>query len=175
MVNQHSKNREIPIDSIIIRDRTRKDFGDINPLAESISLVGLLQPVVINENNELIEGKRRIKAYEQLGRTEIPVYRVKLEQIILGEFHANTNRKDFTSTERVKITIAVEEYFRKYSRFDVDGIGPTKSKISSLSSAFFWRYSSTMPTMKSVCQTRKQAISHDDLFDAFRLSLQFWR
>ncbi|MGC1134627.1 MAG: ParB N-terminal domain-containing protein [Nitrososphaeraceae archaeon] len=116
MVNQHSKDGEIPIDSIIIRDRTRKDFGDINPLAESISLVGLLQPVVINENNELIEGQRRIKAYEQLGRTEIPVYRVKLEQIILGEFHANTNRKDFTSTERVKITAAVEEYFRKYSR-----------------------------------------------------------
>ena len=116
MVNQHSKDGEIPIDSIIIRDRTRKDFGDINPLAESISLVGLLQPVVINENNELIEGQRRIKAYEQLGRTEIPVYRVKLEQIILGEFHANTNRKDFTSTERVKITAAVEEYFREYSR-----------------------------------------------------------
>ena len=116
MVNQHSKDGEIPIDSIIIRDRTRKDFGDINPLAESISLVGLLQPIVINENNELIEGQRRIKAYEQLGRTEIPVYRVKLEQIILGEFHANTNRKDFTSTERVKIIAAVEEYFREYSR-----------------------------------------------------------
>lgn len=109
-------SKMIPIDSIIIRERTRKDFGDINSLAESISTVGLLQPVVINENNELIDGQRRIKAYKQLGKTEIPYYQVNLERIIIGEFYANTNRKDFTSTERVKISNAVEEFFRKYSR-----------------------------------------------------------
>ena len=108
--------RTIPIDSIIIRDRTRKDFGDINSLAESISSVGLIQPVVINENNELIDGQRRIKAFIQLGIKEIPFYRVSLEQIILGEFHANSNRKDFTSSERVAISKTVEEFFSKRSK-----------------------------------------------------------
>ena len=106
----------ISIDSIIITDRTRRDHGDINSLAESISSVGLLQPIVINEGNELIDGQRRIKAYIKLGLPEIPFYRVNLEQIILGEFHANSNRKDFTSSERAAISIAVEKYLWEHSR-----------------------------------------------------------
>jgi ParB-like chromosome segregation protein Spo0J len=48
---------KIPIDSVIITNRTRKDFGNIDSLKESISAVGLLQLIVINENNELIDGQ----------------------------------------------------------------------------------------------------------------------
>lgn len=109
-------SEKISFDSIIISDRTRKDFGDINSLAESIFSVGLLQPIVINENNELIDGERRIKACIQLGRREIPCYRVNLKEIILGEFHANSNRKELTTSERVAISKAVEEFSLKYSR-----------------------------------------------------------
>jgi ParB family transcriptional regulator, chromosome partitioning protein len=116
-------SEKISLDSLIIKDRTRKDFGDIKSLAESISTVGLLQPIVINENNELIDGQRRIKAYTKLGIKEIPFYRVSLEQIILGEFHANSNRKDFTSSERVAISKAVEELFSKRSK----GVGRPRS------------------------------------------------
>ena len=75
-----------------------------------------MQPIVINENNELVDGQRRILAYEQLGEKEIPIYRIDLEQIVLGEFHANSNRKDFTSSERVAISIAVEKYLQEHSR-----------------------------------------------------------
>ncbi len=119
MIDTQSSNTNtetIPIDSIIITDRTRKVFGDIDSLADSISSVGLLQPIVINDDNLLIDGQRRIKAYVQLGRTEIPIYRVNLEKIVLGEFHANFNRKEFTTSERVAISNAVEELFRKHSR-----------------------------------------------------------
>lgn len=115
MFDKHLSEK-ILIDSVKITNRTRKVFGDIKSLAESISAVGLLQPIVINENNELIDGQRRIKAYIQLGIKEIPFYRVSLEQIILGEFHANSNRKDFTSSERVAISKAVEEYFSRRSK-----------------------------------------------------------
>jgi ParB-like chromosome segregation protein Spo0J len=96
MIDKLSSGREIRIDSIIITDRTHKDFGDIDSLAESISTVGLLQPIVTNEKNELIDGQRRIQAYTRLGRSQIPFYRVSLKEIILGEFHANFNRKEFT-------------------------------------------------------------------------------
>jgi ParB/RepB/Spo0J family partition protein len=116
-------SQKIPIDSIITTRRTRKDFGDIESLAESISVVGLLQPIVINENNELIDGQRRIKACIQLGIKEIPCYRVSLAKIILGEFHANSNRTDFSSSERVAISKAVEEFFSKHSK----GLGTTFS------------------------------------------------
>ena len=115
MFDEHLSEK-MPIDSVIITNRTRKDFGDIKSLAESISAVGLLQAIVINENNELIDGQRRIKAYVQLGIKEIPFYRVNLKEIILGEFHANSNRKDFTSSERVAISNAVEEFLRKHSK-----------------------------------------------------------
>ena len=115
MTNKHQSD-EIEISSIIITDRTRKDLGNIASLAESISLVGLMQPVVINENNELIDGQRRIKAYIQLGIKGIPFFRVNLKEIILGEFHANFNRKDLTTSERVAISSKVEEFLRKHSR-----------------------------------------------------------
>ena len=111
MIDKLSSEQTIPIESIIIKDRTRKDFGDINSLADSISSVGLLQPIVINEKNELIDGQRRIHAYTRLGRSQIPFYRVSLKEIILGEFHANFNRKEFTTSERVAICKAVEELY----------------------------------------------------------------
>jgi hypothetical protein len=116
MIDKLSSGREIRIGSIIIRDRTRKDFGDIDSLADSISTVGLMQPIVINENNELIDGQRRIKAYIRLRRSLIPFFRVNLEEIVLGEFHANSNKKDFTISERVAISIAIEEFLRKHSK-----------------------------------------------------------
>ena len=92
MSDKLSSGKEMPINSIIITDRIRKDFGDLDSLAESISTVGLMQPILINENNELIDGQRRIKAYIQLGRLEIPFYQVNLKEIVMGEFHANSNR-----------------------------------------------------------------------------------
>jgi hypothetical protein len=116
MTNGLSLPPTIRIPSIIITDRTRKDLGNIDSLTESISSVGLMQPIVINENDELVDGQRRIKAYNQLGRTEIPFYRVTLKQILLGEFHANSNRKDFTPSERVAISNAVEKYLEGQSR-----------------------------------------------------------
>ena len=127
MSDKLSSGKEMPINSIIITDRIRKDFGDLDSLAESISTVGLMQPILINENNELIDGQRRIKAYIQLGRLEIPFYQVNLKEIVMGEFHANSNRKDFTSSERVTISNAVEELLSKHSR----GVGRPRSNRKS--------------------------------------------
>jgi 16S rRNA G966 N2-methylase RsmD len=123
---------KIKISSIVIIDRTRKDLGNIASLAESIFSVGLMQPVVINENNELIDGQRRIKACIQLGIKEIPIFRVDLKEIILGEFHANSNRKDFTPSERVVISQAVEKILERQSRQvgRPRSDGSTSSKVS---------------------------------------------
>ena len=92
---QRDKNT-IPIKDIIIKERYRKEFGDIDTLADNISQLGLLQPIVINENNELVDGQRRILAFEKLRRTEIPFFRINLQEIVLGEFSANHYRKDWT-------------------------------------------------------------------------------
>jgi len=102
------KDMKMKISDIKIGNRFRKDLGDIHALADSIKDIGLLQPIVINENNELIAGQRRIDACKYLGWTEIPTYTVNLENIIAGEFHENELRKDFSYTERVAILEEIE-------------------------------------------------------------------
>jgi ParB-like chromosome segregation protein Spo0J len=96
------------ISDIKIGNRARKDMGDIAGLAASIADVGLLHPVVISKTGELIAGERRIRAFELLGKTKIPVTVVDLAEIVRGEHAENEQRKDFTLTEAVAIKRAVE-------------------------------------------------------------------
>lgn len=103
----------IAINKIKINDRYRKDLGNVFTLAQSIKEIGLLHPVVINENNELIAGHRRIEAFKINGMTEIPVHKINLQDILKGEFHENVERKDFTSREKVAIKQAIEPEFKE--------------------------------------------------------------
>ena len=112
---QRDKNI-IPIKDIIIKVRFRKEFGDIDVLADNISQLGLLQPIVINENNELLDGQRRILAFEKLARTEIPFFRIDLEKVVLGEYSANHYRKEWTYSEMVAIKRAIEPYQKQAAK-----------------------------------------------------------
>jgi ParB family chromosome partitioning protein len=62
-----------PIAEIIIGDRLRRDMGDIKALAESISDIGLLHPIVIRHDGLLLAGRRRLEACRRLGWEAIPV------------------------------------------------------------------------------------------------------
>jgi len=53
------------ISDIIIKDRARSDVGDISSLADSISMVGQLHPILIDSNNVLIDGLHRIEALKE--------------------------------------------------------------------------------------------------------------
>lgn len=102
------------IDDIKIGERHREDLGDIDALAQSIEEIGLLHPPVVNQDtNELIAGYRRIKAYEKLGRKEIPVRKVSLDDITLGEYSENVVRKDFTPLEMDAIGRKIEPKLRE--------------------------------------------------------------
>ena len=100
--------KTIEIADIKIGTRKRKDIGDIGPLVDSITEIGLLHPVVITPENKLIAGLRRIKAFRKMKRTKIPCHVVNLDKIILGERDENLVRKDFTESEAVAIYDAVE-------------------------------------------------------------------
>lgn len=99
---------ELKIEDVSVKERFRKDFGDIELLANSINSIGLLHPVVVNSNNELICGGRRLKAFQFLGKVTIPARVIDIDSIILGEYAENEVRKDFTVSERVAIGEAVE-------------------------------------------------------------------
>ena len=106
----------IPIDSIKIGSRFRKDLGDIASLAEDIRKIGLLHPIVINQNRELICGLRRIEAFKSLVKSEIPAHIVNLDDIIKGEISENTQRKDFSLEEIIQIKKAVEPEIKTESK-----------------------------------------------------------
>jgi len=91
------------------RDQPRKQFDDesLQLLSESISVHGVLQPIIVRENKkfpdtyEIIAGERRWRAAKIAGLTEIPVVIVdgddlKIAQIALVE---NVQREDLNPVE----------------------------------------------------------------------------
>lgn len=98
----------VPVSTIAIRDRHRRDMGDLAALAESIERDGLLQPIGITEQNRLVFGERRLRAVRDvLGKDKIEARIVRLESILTGEYVENELRKDFAPSERVEIAKAV--------------------------------------------------------------------
>jgi ParB-like chromosome segregation protein Spo0J len=99
----------IKISDIIIGNRFRKDFGDIDSLAKSIEKHGLLHPPVLrkvsNGNYVVICGVRRIAAYLKLGRKEIEATIISLSDFSYhdAEVDENNIRKDFTISEIAEI------------------------------------------------------------------------
>lgn len=96
------------VDGVIVRERHRKDMGDVGSLARSIEDVGLLQPIVVTPDGVLIAGKRRLEAFKLLGRDDVPATIVPLDDIVRGEFAENMARKAFTPSEEVAIWLALQ-------------------------------------------------------------------
>lgn len=102
------------IKDIKLGDRFRQDLGDYKKLAKSIEEIGLLHPVVVNEDNVLIAGARRLEACAEILKwKDIPVTKVNLKQVLKGELHENTVRKNFTFNERNAIREAIKPELEK--------------------------------------------------------------
>lgn len=110
---------KIPIEKVTVEEelRIRQDPGDIPALEASIRKVGLLNPILIDENNRLIAGYRRLTACRNLGRREIKATIVRFEGDLLkmldAEVDENLLRKDFTDEEIESIERRREEILRK--------------------------------------------------------------
>lgn len=73
----HRKVSEVKLRS----DYLRKD-SDVTSLKQSVRSVGLIHPVTINEENELLAGARRFQAVSELGWDEIPVHVVERDALV---------------------------------------------------------------------------------------------
>jgi len=103
---------KIKISDINIGERVRSDYGDISALAASIQRYGLLHPVVIDENNNLIAGERRLKAHVKLGKKEIEVRKFnELSEVDKKEIELEENiqRKELDWQELVLAKLALHE------------------------------------------------------------------
>jgi ParB family chromosome partitioning protein len=63
----------VPLDAIRVGERDRQVIDGIDELAASIAAVGLLHPIVVTANLDLVAGGRRLAAIRQLGWTDTPV------------------------------------------------------------------------------------------------------
>lgn len=101
-----------PIDSIIVNRpaRQRKELREIPELAESMHRLGQIHPLVIDSDDVLIAGERRLAAAKSLGWTHVSIQRSRdIDPLYLHavELEENVKRVDLTWQERA---LAMEEY-----------------------------------------------------------------
>ncbi len=106
----------IDIKDITIKNRARKEIGDLKDLMGSIKESGQLMPILVNENYELIAGERRILATKKLGRKKI-IARImpdiSPDDALIIERMENLARKDFVWYEELKIRLDLHLYWKK--------------------------------------------------------------
>lgn len=96
---------KIPIRQIKIGPRARTDYGDIEGLSASLARYGLIEPIVLDQDDGLVAGGRRLAAAVNLGWDEIGfVRRTDLNPVALKELELEENlrRKDMNWVEEVK-------------------------------------------------------------------------
>ncbi len=71
---------ELRVAEIEVGARQRKELGDIDTLAASITDLGLMHPIVVNRQHRLIAGGRRLAAVKKLGWERIPATIIDTEE-----------------------------------------------------------------------------------------------
>lgn len=113
----------IPADRIKVPERFRKDLGDIEELAESLKARGQIQPIVVDHNNHLIVGHRRLEACKALG---VPVRVLRASKLsprekMLVELEENTKRKSMTHVEEIEAMEKIHELLGEQRKEGGDG------------------------------------------------------
>jgi len=122
---------KIKIEDIKVGRRCREDYGDIEGLAISIQRFGLLHPIVVDEDLQLLAGERRLRAHKFLGLKEIEVnYKKDLDNAQKKELELEENlkRKDLNWPELVTANktlydLRVKLYGPRVKGHDSDGYG----------------------------------------------------
>lgn len=108
---------QIPLKDIKIPPRVRNKKIDVDDLVESMSEFGQLQPILINQDYELIAGYRRYKAAKKLGWQTIDVKIIDVKdkkKRVLIELEENQARMNFTAEE-------IEKAKKMLSRYNQNG------------------------------------------------------
>lgn len=72
---------ELNLEDIIVTNPYLRTQTDIESLKKSIETVGLINPLTVNKDNELLAGGRRYQALKELGFKNVPVQRVERNEL----------------------------------------------------------------------------------------------
>lgn len=109
----------IPITRVRVDEATRirKEIGDLQALEASIDKVGLINPILLDEQDNLVAGYRRLCACKKLGWKEIEVRVIEFGGDEIGMLEAeiaeNFFRKDFSPEEILSIEQRRREIIEK--------------------------------------------------------------
>ena len=98
-------------DIIIPKGRRSVDYDKVSQLAESISIIGLLNPITVNKNNILVAGVHRFEAYKLLGLKEIECIVLDCDELCieLAEIDENFCRNDLDAISIGELAIRRDE------------------------------------------------------------------
>ncbi|MCW3988823.1 MAG: DNA modification methylase [Candidatus Bathyarchaeota archaeon] len=144
-----TRTRLIPIGSIKVGHRYRSVLGDLTGLKSSIERVGLLNPICVDTDLNIITGRRRLEAYRQLGWEVVECTILQLDSLEskLAELHENTERENLTWQDEVKEKAEIDRLFR-----DVYGSAKERQRTDLLtgsdSDPVPWSYKRTADLLK---------------------------
>jgi len=130
--------RNIPLHKVITNEQQpRKDFGDLDEMAESIKEKGILEPILIRPKDgmfEIIAGERRFKAAEIAGLTEIPCieYDIADNEALEISIIENIQRKDLTIYEQAYSLRSLSEIYGYTHQEIAQKIGKSRVTVSEL-------------------------------------------
>lgn len=109
------KLKYVALSTITCEGRAREDLGDLEELKASIREKGVIQPITLDSNLNLLAGGRRFTACSELGIPTIPaIIRADVTEIDAKEIELieNIHRKDFTWQERARLTAEIDSLYR---------------------------------------------------------------
>jgi ParB family chromosome partitioning protein len=94
---------ELDTDAIVQKRALRDDCGELSTLENSIRKLGLLYPIIVDRNNVLVAGERRLRACRNVGLSRVPVLKLDIDYDSMTaldiQSDVNLCRKPLSSTE----------------------------------------------------------------------------
>jgi len=103
MISRREGQLRVSISKIIIPERFRVDYGDMDALKDSLTKYQVIHPPVLTRDHVLVAGGRRLRAATELGWEDIEVnFTDEVDPITLREMELEENicRKDFSWPEQ---------------------------------------------------------------------------
>src|SRR5258708_9248591 len=159
----------VDLDKVWWEKRFRSDLGDIASRSEYIKEKGVIQPITVTPDFELMAGERRVTAAKAAGLLQIPALIRRKEDIIDAreiELLENTMRLDFTWDEQADLMYELDKLCKEKKD---DWSGRKTAQLMNLSVANVARNLKLAKYMTVIPELRQEKTADDALKAVARL------